>query len=198
MRKWYSFVYKASAIDLLLAHYTQKNHGAPRQYKREREREREKTFVQIKHFDGPTCLILFNMDNAIATVANMNETTVLQLSTVTGNGFIHGSFFSLLDFKSFLYELNRFHSFFMLINLTIVFCYLKVDLQILWHALIYLGSTSTSVLDKTDITVLSKLLSDKFSGIPLKGVFLHLPDKAKSFWIDSSVAPIFQDSQISP
>ena len=44
----------------------------------------------MAYFDGPTCLILFNADNIISTVTNMNETTGLQLSTVVGNGLIHG------------------------------------------------------------------------------------------------------------
>ena len=44
----------------------------------------------MKHFYGSTCLILFNVDNTISTVTDMNKTTVLQLSTNADNGFVPG------------------------------------------------------------------------------------------------------------
>ena len=53
-------------------------------------RKQRKAFDQMKHFDGLTCVILFNVDNTISTVTGMNETTALQLSTVVDNGLIHG------------------------------------------------------------------------------------------------------------
>ena len=43
----------------------------------------------MKHFDGPTCFILFNVDNTIPPVTSMNKNTALQLSTIIGNGLIH-------------------------------------------------------------------------------------------------------------
>ena len=51
---------------------------------------KQRKFDQMKHFDGPICLILFNVDNTIPTVTGINEATALQLSTVVGNGLIHG------------------------------------------------------------------------------------------------------------
>ena len=53
-------------------------------------RKQRKEFDQREHFDGPTCLILFNVENTISTVTAMNETTALQLSIAVGNGLIHG------------------------------------------------------------------------------------------------------------
>ena len=53
-------------------------------------RKQRKQFDQMKHFDGPTCLILFNVDNTVSTVRGMNETIALQLSTVVGIDLIHG------------------------------------------------------------------------------------------------------------
>ena len=72
-----------------------------------------------------------------------------------------------------------------------VFCVLVVVLPIWWHASISLGSTYTSMSNKTDMAVLSKLLSDTFSGIPLKTIILHLPYWAKLLWFDSSMATLF-------
>ena len=46
-------------------------------------------FDYMKHFDEPTCLILFIVDNTVSTVTSMNETTTLQLSMVVDNGLIH-------------------------------------------------------------------------------------------------------------
>ena len=65
----------------------------------------------------------------------------------------------------FFYWLKPFHSFFLLTDLTMVFCILEIGLPIRWHTSISLGSTCTSMSDKTDMTVLSKLLSGTFSGI---------------------------------
>ena len=53
-------------------------------------RKQRNQFDKMKHFDRPTCLILFKVENTISTVKFMNETTTLQLSTVVGNGLIHG------------------------------------------------------------------------------------------------------------
>ena len=72
-----------------------------------------------------------------------------------------------------------------------VFCVLVVVLPIWWHASISLGSTYTSMSNKTDMAVLSKLLSDTFSGIHPKTILLHLPYWAKSLWFDSSMATLF-------
>ena len=52
--------------------------------------ETKKKFDQMKHFEEPTCITLFNVGNTISTVTNMNETTALQLSTVVDNGLIEG------------------------------------------------------------------------------------------------------------
>ena len=52
-------------------------------------RKQRKKFDQMKHFDGPNCLILFNVDNTISTATGMDETTAPQLSTVVCNGLIH-------------------------------------------------------------------------------------------------------------
>ena len=52
-------------------------------------RNQTKHFDQMKHFDKPTCLILYNMDYTISTVTGMNEATALQLSAVVDNGLIH-------------------------------------------------------------------------------------------------------------
>ena len=72
-----------------------------------------------------------------------------------------------------------------------VFCILEVGLPMRWHASISLGSTCISMSDKTDMTVLSKLLSGTFSGIPLKFALLRLPYLGKSLWFDSSMATLF-------
>ena len=118
-------------------------------------REQNKNDCHMKRFDRPTCLILFNMDNTIATVANMNETTALQLSTLVGNGLIHGcqvlikkDFSSSMEVVFFTAQLQKlfvlaktFSQLFLLINFTIVFCVLEVGLPIRWHASIYFGST---------------------------------------------------------
>ena len=53
-------------------------------------RKQKKWFEQMKHFYGSTCLILFNVDNTISTVTDLNKATVLQLSTNADNGFVHG------------------------------------------------------------------------------------------------------------
>ena len=90
--------------------------------------------------------------------------------------------FSLFNVRSFFYWLKSFHSFFLLTNLTIIFCVLEVGLPIQWHATISFASSLTSISDKT---VLSKLSS--FWGIPLKSTLLRLPYWAKSLWTDSSM-----------
>ena len=125
------------------------------------------------------------MSNTIIIVANMNETTALHFSIVEGNGLIHGclvlikkDFSSSMEVVFFIARLQKpfvLAQLFSLTNFTTVFSVLEVGLLIRWHALIYFGSTSTSMFDKTGITVLSKLLSDKFSGIPLKTTLLNLP-----------------------
>ena len=53
-------------------------------------RKQRKKFDQMKHFEEPTCITLFNVSNTISTVTSMNETTALQLSTVVDNGLIEG------------------------------------------------------------------------------------------------------------
>ena len=53
-------------------------------------RKQRKKFDQMKHFEEPTCITLFNVGNTISTVTSMNETTALQLSTVVDNGLIEG------------------------------------------------------------------------------------------------------------
>ena len=99
--------------------------------------------------------------------------------------------FSLFNFKSFFLLAKTFSQFFMLTNLTMVFCVLEVGFPIRRHTSISLGSTCTSMSSKTDMTVLSKLLSGTFSGIPLKTTLFRLPYWAKSLWFDSSMATLF-------
>ena len=99
--------------------------------------------------------------------------------------------FSLLNFKGFFYWLKSFHSFFLLTNLTIVFCVLEIGLSTRWNTSISLGSTSTSMSNNADMTILSKLLSGTLSGIPLKTTLLCLPYWAKLMWFDSSIASMF-------
>ena len=99
--------------------------------------------------------------------------------------------FSLFNFKSFFLLAKIFSQFFLLTNSAMVFCVLEVHLSIPWHASISLGFTCTSMSDKTDMTVFSKLLLVTFSGIWLKATLLRLPCWAKSLWFDSSMATLF-------
>ena len=99
--------------------------------------------------------------------------------------------FFIVQLQEFFLLAKTFSQFFLLTNLTMVFCVLEVGFPIRWHASISLGSTCTSMSDKTDMTVLSKLLSGTFSGIPLKTTLFRLPYWAKSLWFDSSMATLF-------
>ena len=63
-------------------------------------RKQRKEFDQREHFDGPTGLILFNVENTISTVTAMNEATALQLSVAVGNGLIHGCQILIKTFKN--------------------------------------------------------------------------------------------------
>ena len=121
------------------------------------DQETKKSVWQNETLWLTTCLILLNVDNTISAVTFMNKTTTFQLSTVVGNGLIHGCYIFndkiLLPAWKLCFSLfmaKTFSQFFLLTNLTMVFCVLEVGLPIQWHASISLGSTCTSLFNKTD------------------------------------------------
>ena len=147
------------------------------------DQETKKSVWQNETLWLTTCLILLNVDNTISTVTFMNKTTTFQLSTVVGNGLIHGCYifndkillpawklcFSLFMAKTFsqFFSVNKSYN-----GLLCFGSWLANSMTCLNIPRLHLYIT---VQQDWYMTILSKLLFGTFSGIWLKTRLLHLP-----------------------